>query len=98
VSTASENGAGSLRRSATERARRGRGEVMHGVGMCGGRVESWTDAKEVGRRKKKKERKEIRGRAAPSCLSLYLAHAYVRFKKHLTPYNISLYPKAVKAC
>jgi hypothetical protein len=61
--------------------------VVHGVVMCGGgrevREEKWTVRKKwVGR---KGRREEIQGKAAPSCLSLYLARAYVKIKKSLTP-------------
>jgi hypothetical protein len=60
VSTAGENGAGSLRRSTTERARRAGGDVVHGVGMCGGGRKEKGEVggeKEVGREKRKEGKK-----------------------------------------
>jgi hypothetical protein len=83
VSATGENGAGSLRRSTTERARRAGGDVMHGVGMCRGgreeREERWmVRRKWVGR----KGRKEIRGKAAQDlCLSICLVRGYVSIKE-----------------
>jgi hypothetical protein len=69
--------------------------VVHGVEMCGGgreeREKRWTVRRKWVEAEKRKERKEIRGKAAPSCLSLYLAQAYVKIKKSLTPMDISLH-------
>ena len=82
VSAAGENGAGSLRRSTAERARRAGGDVVHDV-ECAEvgekREERWTVRRKWVGRKGRKERNTRQ--SGPSCLSLYLAYTYVILKK-----------------
>lgn len=75
VSTAGENGAGSLRRSTTERARRAGGDVVHGVGTCGGAGEESGEVdgeKEVGRRRKGRKERNTRQAALYVCPFIWL--------------------------
>ncbi len=85
VSATGENGAGSLRRSTTERARRAGGDVVHGVGMCRGGREERREVggeKEVGREKRKKGNTRQSG---PFIFVPLFGSFYVRIKKSLTP-------------
>jgi hypothetical protein len=76
--------------------------VVHGVGIVGMWERGDLDGgKEVGRGWRKREgRKEIRDKAAPLCLSLYLACTYVRIKSltRLYEHFRCIYSKAIKAC